>query len=335
MSTSSSRGDRGLKIYVAGHRGMVGSAIVRYLQVQGFNNIVTRARPELDLADQSATSRFFERERPDWVFLAAAKVGGILANQSQPADFISENLSIQTNLIQSARQCGVKRLMFLGSSCIYPRDCPQPIKEEYMMSGPLESSNRPYALAKLAGIEMCWAFNRQYGTDYIAVMPTNLYGPNDNYDPANSHVLPALVGKMHKAKIESRSSVQVWGTGNVRREFLHADDMAAASLFLMGLPHDTYGSIAHSNTEAPIVNVGCGSDLTIRELAELIQEIVEFKGELLFDHTKPDGTPRKLLDVSKLNRFGWKPKINLRDGLQSVYRDFLSRQSAVNAGGRA
>jgi GDP-L-fucose synthase len=305
---------------------MVGSAIVRCLERQGFSNIVTRARPELDLTDQNAVMRFFEQERPHWVFLAAAKVGGILANQSRPAEFISENLSIQTNVIQSARLCGVKRMMFLGSSCIYPRDCPQPIKEEYMMTGPLEPTNRPYAIAKLAGIEMCWAFNRQYGTDYIAVMPTNLYGPNDNYDVTNSHVLPALIGKMHKAKIEGRTSVEVWGTGNVRREFLHADDMASASLFLMKLPSQTFGQIAHSETEAPILNVGCGSDLTIRELAGLIQEVVQFRGELMFDRTKPDGTPRKLLDVSKLKKLGWKPEIDLRQGLQSVYRDFLSKE---------
>jgi GDP-L-fucose synthase len=283
----------------------------------------------LDLTDQAAVDRFFADERPDLVFLAAAKVGGILANNTYPAEFIRDNLAIETNVIAAARCVGVKRLLFLGSSCIYPRDCPQPIREEYMLTGPLEPTNRPYALAKIAGIEMCWAFNRQYGTRYIAAMPTNLYGPNDNYDLANSHVLPALIRKMHEAKTADRESVSVWGTGTVRREFLHSDDMADACVFLMSLPDEVCEPVVRSELEPPLFNVGCGDDLTVRELAELIAEVVGFKGKLVFDASKPDGTPRKLLDVSRVTGLGWKARVPLRDGLASVYEEFTASLAAA------
>lgn len=325
MNTSNSYPRLSTKIYVAGHRGMVGSAIVRHLQRAAYSNIVTQTRDQLDLTDRDAVLRFFREERPEIVFLAAAKVGGIVANNTHPAEFIYENLAIQTNVISLARQYGVKRLLFLGSSCIYPRDCPQPIREEYMLTGPLEPTNRPYAVAKLAGIEMCWAFNRQYGTEFIGTMPTNLYGPNDNYDLMNSHVLPALLRKMHEAKESGTAEVQIWGSGTVRREFLHTDDMADACCFLMQLPDESFRSIVHSQTEAPIVNIGCGEDLTIQELAELVREVVGFKGELTFDTSKPDGTPRKLLDSSRMAELGWTPSISLREGIESTYRDYRSR----------
>jgi GDP-L-fucose synthase len=256
-------------------------------------------------------------------------VGGILANNTLPADFISENLAIQTNVIEAAHRFGVKRLLFLGSSCIYPRDCPQPIKEEYMLTGPLEPTNRAYAVAKIAGIEMCWAFNRQYKTQYIAAMPTNLYGPNDNYDLESSHVLPALLRKMHEAKVSQAAEVSVWGTGSVRREFLHSDDMADACVFLMNLPDEVYAPIAHSESQAPLLNTGSGEDLTVRELAELIRGVVGFKGELTFDASKPDGTPRKLLDVSRMRKLGWQAGIALPAGLASVYAEYVG-SSAVN-----
>jgi GDP-L-fucose synthase len=312
------------KVYVAGHRGLAGSAIMRRLEREGCARIVTRSHAELDLTDQAAVVRFFAEERPEYVFLAAAKVGGILANNTRPAEFIHENLAIQTNVLCAAREFGVKRLLFLGSSCIYPRDCPQPILEEYMLTGPLESTNRPYAVAKIAGIEMCWAFNRQYGTHYIAAMPTNLYGPHDNYDLASSHVLPALLRKMHEAKVIDAAEVSVWGTGSVLREFLHSDDMADACIFLMSLPEDAYGSIDGSESPVPLFNVGCGEDQTIRELAELIRDVVGFRGRLTFDTSKPDGTPRKLLDVSRLKKLGWQASIPLREGLAAVYREYLA-----------
>ncbi len=315
------------RIYIAGHKGMVGSAILRGLQAKGASNIVTRTRRELDLTVQGDVFRFFRDERPDVVFLAAARVGGILANSSRPADFIYDNLAIQTHILGAAREFGVQRLLFLGSSCIYPRDCPQPIHEEYLLTGPLEPSNRPYALAKIAGIETCWAFNRQHGTRFLAAMPTNLYGPNDNYDLASSHVLPALLRKMHDAKMGNCEAVEVWGTGSVRREFLHADDLADACIFLMSLPEELFNLVVRSETEAPLVNIGCGEDLAIRELAELIREIVGFKGALLFDLSKPDGTPRKLLDISKIRRLGWQPRISLEQGLASVYREFCTSRS--------
>jgi GDP-L-fucose synthase len=313
----------GSTVYVAGHRGLAGSAIMRRLDREGCARIVTRTHAELDLTNQADVTRFFAEERPEFVFLAAAKVGGILANNTRPAEFIHENLAIQTNVIGAAHRFGVKRLLFLGSSCIYPRDCPQPIKEEYMLTGPLEPTNRPYAVAKIAGIETCWAFNRQYGTQYIAAMPTNLYGPNDNYDLTGSHVLPALLRKMHEAKMTNAAEVSVWGTGSVRREFLHSDDMADACVFLMNLPDDVYGPIAHSELQAPLLNVGCGEDLTVRELAELIRDVVGFKGRLTFDASKPDGTPRKLLDVSRMKELGWEAGIALAAGLASVYAEYV------------
>jgi GDP-L-fucose synthase len=322
MSTTNKSLLNGSKIYVAGHRGLAGSAIVRRLQREGCEAIVTATRDELDLRDHQAVDAFFEGVRPEYVFLAAAKVGGILANNTYPADFILENLAIQNNTIDAARRHGVKRLLFLGSSCIYPRDCPQPIREEYMLTGPLEATNRPYAVAKIAGIETCWAMNRQYGTQYISAMPTNLYGPNDNYDLATSHVLPALLRKMHEAKISGASEVSIWGTGTVRREFLHSDDMADACVYLMNLPDAEYESIVRSDTEAPLLNVGCGTDVTVRELAELIRDVVGFQGRLVFDHSKPDGTPRKLLDVSRMDHLGWRASISLRDGLDAVYSEY-------------
>ena len=324
MSISNSPALVGSKVYVAGHRGMAGSAIVRRLQAQGCINLITRTHAELDLTRQEDVFRFFQEQRPEYVFLAAAKVGGILANNTLPAEFIYQNLAIQTNVIGAAQQVGVKRLLFLGSSCIYPRDCPQPIKEEYMLTGELEATNRPYALAKLAGIEMCWAFNRQYGTNYLAAMPTNLYGPNDNYDLKSSHVLPALLRKMHEARERAAKEVEVWGTGTVRREFLHADDMADACVFLLSLPSEIHEEIVRSETVAPLLNVGCGVDLTVRELAELIKDVVGFEGRLVFDSSKPDGTPRKLLDVSRMKRLGWQASISLRQGLEAVYRDFAN-----------
>jgi GDP-L-fucose synthase len=327
MNTMNNSRLGGSKIYVAGHRGLAGSAILRRLEREGCTKIVTRTHAELNLTDQAAVDRFFAEERPEYVFLAAAKVGGILANNTRPAEFIYENLAIQTNVIGAARHFGVKRLLFLGSSCIYPRDCPQPIKEEYMLTGPLEPTNRPYAVAKIAGIETCWAFNRQYGTQYAAAMPTNLYGPNDNYDLQSSHVLPALIRKMHEAKVADAVEVSVWGTGSVLREFLHSDDMADACAFLMSLPDDVYEPIARSEAQAPLFNVGCGEDLTIRELAELIRDVVGFKGRLAFDASKPDGTPRKLLDVSRMKDLGWKAKIPLRDGLTAVYREYAATRT--------
>jgi GDP-L-fucose synthase len=319
MNTMNNSCLAGSRVYVAGHRGLAGSAIMRRLEREGCSSILTRTHDELDLTDQAAVARFFADERPDYVFLAAAKVGGILANNTRPAEFIHDNLAIQTNVIQAAYDVGVRRLLFLGSSCIYPRDCPQPIREEYMLTGPLESTNRPYAVAKIAGIEMCWAFNRQYGTQYIAAMPTNLYGPNDNYDLASSHVLPALLRKMHEAKLADAAEMTVWGTGTVRREFLHADDMADACVFLMNLPEDVYGPIASSESQAPLLNVGCGEDLTVQELAELIQDVVGFQGRLVFDASKPDGTPRKLLDVSRLHALGWRHTTTLEDGIRRTW----------------
>lgn len=301
---------------------------MRRLELEGCARILTRTHVELDLTDQAAVVRFFVEESPEYVFLAAAKVGGILANNARPAEFIHDNLAIQTNVIRAAHDSNVKRLLFLGSSCIYPRDCPQPIREEYMLTGALEPTNRPYALAKIAGIEMCWAFNRQYGTQYIAAMPTNLYGPNDNYDLTSSHVLPALLRKMREAKVTDAAEVSVWGTGSVRREFLHSDDMADACVFLMNLPDEVYSSIARSESQAPLLNVGCGEDLTVRELAELIRNIIGFEGRLVFDVSKPDGTPRKLLDVSRINQLGWQASISLREGLEAVYREYSTISAA-------
>ena len=321
--------ETGAKIFVAGHRGLAGSAISRNLRARGYRNLLLRPRSELDLLDRVATRMFFDQERPEYVFLAAAKVGGVLANRDFPAEFISENLDIQGNVLESALRTGVRRLLFLGSSCIYPRLAPQPLKEEYLLSGPLESTNRAYAVAKIAGIEMCRAFNRQYGARFLAAMPTNLYGPGDNYDLQTSHVLPALLRKMHEAKEAGAEEMCVWGTGSVRREFLHSDDMADACVFLMNLPEKVYDPIAGSESRPPLLNIGCGEDLTVRELAELIRKVVGFEGHLKFDPSKPDGTPRKLLDVSRMKDIGWQASISLEEGLASVYRDYLAIHAAA------
>ena len=310
------------KIYIAGHRGLVGSAIVRNLQAHGYSNFLTRTHAELDLTDQAAVRNFFEQKKPEYVFLAAAKVGGIHANNAYPAEFIHQNLAIQTNIIHESWRNNVRRMLFLGSSCIYPRDCPQPMKEEYLLTGPLETTNRPYALAKIAGIEMCWSYNRQYDTQYLAAMPTNLYGPGDNYDLDNSHVLPALIRKMHEARLRGDKEMIVWGTGTPRREFLYSDDMADACIYLMNMPDEKFSSLISENI-APLINIGCGTDLSIRELAELVKDIVEFEGNLVFDTSKPDGTPRKLLDVSKLGQLGWKAKTELQEGIRLAYMDYL------------
>lgn len=318
--------DHSSKIFIAGHRGLVGSALQRCLRGKGYANIVTRTRAELDLRNQKDVEAFFQEERPDLVLLAAAKVGGIHANNTYPAKFIHENLIVQDNVIHSAWQNGCKRLLFLGSSCIYPRDCPQPMREEHLLSGPLEATNRPYALAKIAGIETCWAYNREYGTRYIAVMPTNLYGPGDNYDLANSHVLPALIRKMHEAKVENRDSVVIWGTGAAKREFLHSDDLAEACVFLLEEP-DKHLKYLFSERIAPFVNIGYGKEITIAELARLVRKVIGFEGKLVWDSDKPDGTPRKLLDVSRMTALGWQPRIGLEEGIAASYSDFLTNQS--------
>jgi len=316
-------------IYVAGHRGLVGSALVKVLRQKGYHNPLLRTHAELDLTDQRATSAIFAAEKPDYVFLAAAKVGGIVANNTYPAEFIRDNLAIQTNIIHAAYKANVKRLLFLGSSCIYPRLAPQPLKEEYLLTGPLESTNRPYALAKIAGIEMCWSYNRQYGTRYLAAMPTNLYGPGDNYDLNSSHVIPALIRKFHEAKQARAKEVVVWGTGTPRREFLYSDDMADACVFLMNLPDDEYdrllgGDEATSGKfEPPLVNIGIGTDVTIRELAETIRSVLDYPGDIVFDAGKPDGTPRKVLDVSLLRRLGWQAQTPLEVGIARAYAAFL------------
>jgi len=324
------------KIYVAGHRGLVGSALMRRLAGGGYDNIVTHTHAELDLTNQAAVQEFFQRERPEYVFLAAAKVGGILANNTYPAEFIQQNLAIQTNVIHESWRAGVKRLLFLGSSCIYPKHAPQPMKEEYLLTGPLEATNRPYAIAKIAGIEMCWSYNRQHGTRFLAVMPTNLYGPGDNYHPENSHVIPALIRKFHDAKERGANTVSVWGTGTPRREFLCSDDMADACVYLMNVPHGVYDELLGSDETAtgvfmpPLVNIGVGEDLTIRELAKTVQRALDYRGEIVFDETKPDGTPRKLLDTARLTSLGWRPAVRLEDGLKAAYRDYLKmRQIGV------
>ena len=304
--------DKNAKIYVAGHRGMVGSAIVRNLQSRDYRNIVTRSHQELDLLDQAAVNAFIQEEKPDYLFLAAAKVGGIQANNVYRADFIYQNLMIEANVIHAAHVAGVNRLLFLGSSCIYPRDCKQPIKEEYLLSGPLETTNEPYALAKIAGIKLCESFNRQYGRKYVSVMPTNLYGPNDNYDLSSSHVLPALLRKAYEARQRGDSQLEVWGSGKPMREFLYVDDMADACVYLM----------EHEDIEDGIYNVGSGTDVTIRELAETIMKVVGFKGEIVFDASKPDGTPRKLLDVSRLKALGWSAKTPLEQGIDQTLAAF-------------
>ena len=347
--------NRSSRIYLAGYTGLVGSALLRKLQAEGYTNLLTRTHAELDLGRQSNTEAFLKQERPDYVILAAAKVGGILANNTYPAEFIYSNLAIQTNVIHAAWKTGVKRLFFLGSSCIYPRECPQPMKEEYLLTGPLEATNEPYAVAKIAGLKMCEAYNRQYGTQFIAVMPTNLYGPNDNFDLETSHVLPALVRKFHLAKLAAQGDwegikrdefrfgpipddvrfalglqpqtsnlqrhspkVVIWGSGMPRREFLHVDDLADACLFIMSLEDEAFRSLL-SDYRTPLINIGWGKDISIKELALLIKEIVHFDGEITFDTTKPDGTPQKLLDVSRLRSLAWQPKISLRDGIRQTF----------------
>jgi GDP-L-fucose synthase len=314
------------RIYIAGHRGLVGSAIHRELMHHGYCNLLTRTHQELDLCDEVAVDAFFSIEKPDFVFLAAARVGGILANNSYPANFIRDNLIIQTNVIESSRNAGVKRLLFLGSSCIYPKLCPQPIKEEYLLTGPLEPTNRPYAIAKIAGIEMCWSYNRQYGTRYLAAMPTNLYGPGDNYDLQSSHVLPALIRKTAEAKASGAKEVVVWGTGTPRRELLCSGDLAGACCFLMNLDDARFGSLL-TDDAPPLINIGTGEDVTIRELAATVARVIGFDGELVFDTTKPDGTPRKLLDVGRLHSLGWRHTTELEPGIQHAWQTVRERLS--------
>ena len=308
--------EKDAKIYIAGHRGMVGSAIHRKLSELGYNNIVTRTSSELDLRNQQAVADFFDQEKPDYVFLAAAKVGGIMANNTYRADFIYENMAIQNNVIKSSYDNKVKKLMFLGSSCIYPKMAPQPLNEDMLLTGTLEPTNEPYAIAKIAGIKMAEAFRDQYGCNYISVMPTNLYGINDNYHPQNSHVLPALIRRFHEAKINQLPEVMIWGTGTPLREFLFSDDLADACVFLM-----------NNYDEKQFVNIGIGEDLSIKDLAELIKDVIGYKGTISFDSSKPDGTPRKLMDVSKLHALGWKHQINLREGIQLAYADFLEKEA--------
>ena len=316
------------KIYVAGHRGMVGSAIVRILQNQGFENIITRTHSELDLTNQQQVQEFFSLENPDQVYLAAAKVGGIFANDTYPANFIYQNLMIEANVIHAAFKCGVKKLLFLGSSCIYPKLADQPMKEDALLSGYLEPTNEPYAVAKIAGIKLCESYNRQYGEthgiDYRSVMPTNLYGPGDNYHPENSHVIPALIRKFHEAKINDAKKVVVWGSGNPKREFLYVDDMASASVHVMNLDKEIYDQNTHEMCSH--INVGMGEDLSIGELTKTLKKVIGFDGDIEFDSSKPDGSPRKLMDSSRLNNLGWAPKFNFEEGLQITYEEFLKLQ---------
>ena len=311
--------EKSAKIYVAGHRGMVGSAIHRHLLAQGFDNIVTRTSKELDLRDQQAVTSFFSEENPEYVFLAAAKVGGIVANNTYRADFIYENLAIQNNVIHQSHVHGIKKLMFLGSSCIYPKMAPQPLKEDSLLTGLLEPTNEPYAIAKIAGIKMCEAYRAQYGCNFISVMPTNLYGINDNYHPENSHVLPALIRRFHEAKKQQLPDVVIWGSGTPLREFLYADDLAEACVFLM-----------ENYNESGFLNIGVGEDLSIKNLAALIKEIIGYEGQLRYDDSKPDGTPRKLMDVSKLHTLGWKHKTSIRDGIKLAYQDFLEKLKSIS-----
>ena len=317
--------DTGARIYVAGHSGLAGSALVRCLRTRGFGNLLLRTHAELELTDTDAVRRFFEAERPQQVIVAAAKVGGILANDTYPAQFIHQNLAISNNVIHEAWRAGVQRLIYLGSSCVYPRDCPQPMKEEYLLTGPLEATNRAYAIAKIAGIESCWSYNRQYGTKFLAVMPTNLFGPQDHYDLANSHVLPALIRKAHEAKARGAGELVVWGTGRPRREFMYSDDMADACVFLLTLDGQRFDALVRP-AALPLVNIGTGTDLTIAELAALVCNVVGFRGRVVQDTTKPDGTPRKLLDVSKLQALGWRSHVSLREGIERAYEDFRQRR---------
>jgi len=308
--------DKKSKIYVAGHTGLVGSALIRKFKSEGYSNLITRRHSKLDLIRQSEVEAFFETERPKYVILTAAKVGGIWANNTYPAEFIYSNLAIQTNVIHASWRTGVKRLLFLGSSCIYPRDCPQPMKEEYLLTSPLEPTNEPYAIAKIAGIKMCQSYNRQYGTKFLSIMPTNLYGPNDNFDLETSHVLPAFIRKFHEAKIQKKDSVKIWGSGKPYREFLHVNDLADACIYILSLKSSRYDST--TNGFPPIINIGYGKDISIQNLAELIREIVGFSGIIENDLTKPDGTPRKLLDVQKMMDIGWKHRISLADGIRNT-----------------
>jgi GDP-L-fucose synthase len=329
--------DKHARIYVAGHRGLVGSALVRRLRAGGYSNLLLRSHAELDLTNEPATRAFFESERPEYVFLAAAKVGGIVANNTYPAQFIRDNLAIQTNVIHAAYLASVKRLLFLGSSCIYPKLAAQPMREDALLTGPLEPTNRPYAIAKIAGVEMCWSYNREYGTRYLAAMPTNLYGPGDNYHPENSHVIPALLRRFHEAKQRGDTSVTVWGSGTPRREFLFCDDMADACVFLMELPDPKFNALLGSDEtvsgkfEPPLVNIGTGQDVTIRELAELVRRTVGFAGAIKFDPSKPDGTPRKLMDVGRLAAAGWVARTAVVQGLQAAYADLLSVGATAGA----
>lgn len=309
------------KIYIAGHTGMVGSALVRALSADENVELITRSRSELDLTNQAAVRAFFEKEKPDQVYLAAAKVGGIWANNTYPAEFIYQNLMIEANVIDAAYRSGVHRLLFLGSSCIYPRDAAQPMAEEALLTGPLEPTNEPYAIAKIAGIKLCESYNRQYGTDYRSVMPTNLYGPGDNYHPENSHVIPALIRRFHEAKVNYTPTVTIWGTGTPRREFLYVDDMASACVHVMRLSKKEYEK--HTQPMLSHINVGSGEDITIKELAETLAEVVGYEGDIVFDNSKPDGTPRKLLEISRLNLLGWKPRIDLNEGLKVTYKTYI------------
>ncbi len=316
------------KIYVAGHRGLVGTAICRELQAQRYQNIVGRTSKELDLCDQAQVRRFFDQERPQYVFLSAAKVGGILANDTYRADFVYNNLMIQSNIIKAAADYGVKRLLFLGSTCIYPRDCPQPMEEKFLLTGPLETTNRPYAVAKIAGIELCWSFNRQYSTKYIAAMPTNLYGPGDSYDLETSHVIPAIMRKMHEAKVSGGHEVALWGTGAPRREFLYSEDLAQAAVFLLNLAEPVYTSLLDEH-EPPLINVGFGRDITIAELAPLIANTVGFKGNIVWNDAISDGTPQKMTNVNKIHSLGWKARTSLKEGLKLTYEAFRASQLAT------
>ncbi len=320
--------DRAARIYVAGHRGLVGSALLRSLRAAGYSNLITKTHQELDLTDRAATRDFFLREQPEYVLVAAARVGGILANDTYPAEFIYENLMISANVIHESWRARVRRLLYLGSSCIYPRDCPQPIKENSFLTGALEQTNRAYAVAKISGVEACWSYNRQHGTSFLAAMPTNLYGPGDNYDLGTSHVVPALIRKFHEARMHGAASVDVWGTGRPRREFLHSDDAANACLFLLNLPEDRFSALCRGSSEPPLINIGCGVDQTIEGLARLIGKVVGFDGRIHFDAGKPDGTPRKLLDVQRLNDLGWKPTIALETGIRLAYEDFRNSARA-------
>jgi len=323
--------DSAARIFVAGHAGLAGSAIARRLRAKGYASLLLRTRQELDLTNRDATRAFFDRERPEYVFLAAAKVGGVLVNRDFPADFIAQNLDIQNNVLESALRVGVRRLLFLGSSCVYPRLAPQPLKEEYLLSGPLEFKNQSYAFAKIAGIEVCWAFNRQYGTKFLAAMPTNLYGPGDNYDLQTSHVLPALIRKTHEAMERGDQEVVVWGTGTPLREFLFSDDMADACVYLMNLPERQFEGLISIPETPPLINIGSGHDVTIRELATTVFSVLGFEGSVVFDSTKPDGTPRKLLDTTRLQMLGWRPRISLRQGIQLAWDDYRVQLQQLQA----